>query len=210
MAPVVYRMALDGHGKSIRLFSNNYRNCFADDYRFRLLKRRFNLDVKYTIDQDWGGIRRLVYRNMILSQMKRHIMGIQQQEIEATEVIIRTPEKELIFSQPSVSKVNMMGQDTWQIVGEAEERELTSKPEINEEDIKTALEQINSETQASPSKWFEDVENDLIRFEKELKPVIKRLREKAQSSNAKFTAHKDSPKPSPCYKGCKECEEKAS
>jgi nascent polypeptide-associated complex subunit alpha len=39
--------------------------------------------------------------------MKR--MGIQQQEIEATEVIIKTPEKTIIITNPSVSKVNMMG-----------------------------------------------------------------------------------------------------
>ena len=37
--------------------------------------------------------------------MKR--MGIPQQEIDATEVIIRTAEKEIVIKDPSVSKVNM-------------------------------------------------------------------------------------------------------
>lgn len=71
--------------------------------------------------------------------MKR--MGIQQQEIDATEVIIKTQEKELVISNPQVSKVNMMGQETFQIVGNIEERPLDKKPEISEEDIKTVVEQ---------------------------------------------------------------------
>jgi nascent polypeptide-associated complex subunit alpha len=71
--------------------------------------------------------------------MKR--MGIQQSEIPATEVIIKTPEKELVITNPMVSKVNMMGQETFQIVGQVEEKAISSLPEINEEDIKTVMEQ---------------------------------------------------------------------
>lgn len=68
-------------------------------------------------------------------------MGISQQEVDATEVIIKTPEKELVISNPQVSKVNMMGQETFQIIGEVEERAVSSEPEINEEDVKTVMEQ---------------------------------------------------------------------
>lgn len=74
--------------------------------------------------------------------MKR--MGIKQQEIEATEVIIKTPEKEIVITEPQVSKVNMAGQETFQILGNVSERQLSSEPEINEEDIKTVMEQTNS------------------------------------------------------------------
>ena len=68
-------------------------------------------------------------------------MGISQQEVDATEVIIKTPEKELVINNPQVSKVNMMGQETFQVVGEVEERAVSSEPEINEEDVKTVMEQ---------------------------------------------------------------------
>ena len=71
--------------------------------------------------------------------MKR--LGIKQEEIDAREVTIRTADKEIIIHNPQVSKVNMMGQETYQIVGEAEERTLSSEPEINKEDIKTVMEQ---------------------------------------------------------------------
>lgn len=71
--------------------------------------------------------------------MKR--MGIQQVEIEAEEVIIRTKDKEIIITNPSVSKVNMMGQQTYQVVGEESERALSSEPDIGEEDVKTVMDQ---------------------------------------------------------------------
>jgi nascent polypeptide-associated complex subunit alpha len=73
--------------------------------------------------------------------MKR--MGIQQVEIPATEVIIKSEDKEIVITEPSVSKVNMMGKETFQISGQINEREVSAEPEIKEEDIKTVMEQAN-------------------------------------------------------------------
>ena len=90
--------------------------------------------------------------------MKR--MGIQQEEIDAKEVIIRLEDKEIVISNPSISKVNMMGQETYQIVGEEEVRELDSTPEISEEDIQTVVEQTGaSEKQARTA--IEESKGDL-------------------------------------------------
>jgi len=95
---------------------------------------------------------------MMKQAMKR--MGIQQEEIDAVEVIIRTSEKEIIISDPQVSKVNMMGQETWQVTGRAEERSLSTEPEINDEDIKTVMDQANvSEGQAR--KAIEETKGDI-------------------------------------------------
>jgi len=69
--------------------------------------------------------------------MKR--MGIQQEDLEVKEIVMKLEDKELIFRNPQVAKVNMMGQETYQIVGEAEERTL--EEEISEKDIKTVMEQ---------------------------------------------------------------------
>lgn len=76
---------------------------------------------------------------MMKQAMKR--LGIRQEEIEATEVIIRLHDKEIIIPQPTVSRISMGGEETWQIMGEAEERELRKEPEISEEDINTVVEQ---------------------------------------------------------------------
>jgi nascent polypeptide-associated complex subunit alpha len=73
--------------------------------------------------------------------MKR--MGIRQVEIDATEVIIKCPDKEIVITEPSVAKVNAMGQETFQISGQVNERELSTEPEISEDDVKTVMEQAN-------------------------------------------------------------------
>ena len=69
--------------------------------------------------------------------MKR--LGIQQEELEAHEVIIKLADKDLVFSDPAVTKVNAMGQLSFQITGEPEER--LREPAISEEDVKTVMEQ---------------------------------------------------------------------
>ena len=71
-------------------------------------------------------------------------MGIKQEEIDASEVIIKTPEKNLVIKNPSVTKVDMMGQKTFQVIGG-----VTEESSISQEDIKTVSEQANvSEEQA--------------------------------------------------------------
>ncbi len=87
-------------------------------------------------------------------------MGISQVEIEAVQVIIKTKDKQLIFDNPSVSKVNMMGQATYQVVGEPREESLSSAPEINQDDIKTVMEQANVDEETA-RKAIESHNGDL-------------------------------------------------
>lgn len=90
--------------------------------------------------------------------MKR--MGIQQVEIPATEVIIKTEEKDIVITNPQVSKVNMMGQETFQVVGEVHEQEKSTAPEISEEDIKTVMEQAGVDEEKA-RKGLEKHQGDL-------------------------------------------------
>lgn len=94
-----------------------------------------------------------------MNQMMRK-MGISQVDIDATEVIIRTPDKEIVILSPQVAKVNMMGQETYQIVGQAEERSLDTSPEINDEDIETVMAQAEVSKEEA-IKAIEDAEGDL-------------------------------------------------
>ena len=73
--------------------------------------------------------------------MKR--LGIKQEEIDAEEVIIKTAGKNLIIKNPHVSRINMMGQETIQVVGDIEEVDKEEKDEISEEDIATVMGQAN-------------------------------------------------------------------
>ena len=56
------------------------------------------------------------------------------------EVVITLADKELIIHNPSVAKVTMAGQTTFQIMGQVEER--AKSPEIIDEDIQTVLGQV--------------------------------------------------------------------
>ena len=90
-------------------------------------------------------------------------MGIQQQEIPAIEVIIRTADKEIIISNPSVQKVNMMGQENFQISGDIEEKTLSSTSgisDISDEDIKTVMEQTGT-SEEKARKALEESGGDL-------------------------------------------------
>lgn len=67
-------------------------------------------------------------------------LGMKQQDLEAEEVIIKCRNKELIIRNPQVSKIEAMGQQTLQIIGNIEEKELKN---YKEEDIKTVVEKAN-------------------------------------------------------------------
>ena len=81
-------------------------------------------------------------------------MGIETKPIDATEVIIRTPDREIVISNPQVSRVNMMGQDSFQITGDVSERSpnaekftdddvkmVAAQAGISEDDARAALEE---------------------------------------------------------------------
>jgi nascent polypeptide-associated complex subunit alpha len=76
-------------------------------------------------------------------QMKKMMkqMGIEMEEVDAEEVIIRTSMEELIFRNPTVTKIIARGMETFQVIGEYEV--VKKAPEISEEDVKLIMEQAN-------------------------------------------------------------------
>ncbi len=93
-------------------------------------------------------------------QMKKLMkqMGVDMEEIDAEEVIIRTSTEELIFKNPTVTKISAKGIETFQIVGQYEV--IKKPPEISEEDVKLIMEQANvSEEEAR--KALEEAGGDL-------------------------------------------------
>lgn len=84
-----------------------------------------------------------MFGSMGTRQMEKMMkkMGIQQETIDAEEVIIKGKEKEIIVSSPQVTKIKMQGQETFQIVGEVSERK---KEAFSEEDVKMIMEQTGA------------------------------------------------------------------
>lgn len=85
-------------------------------------------------------------------------MGIAQQEINANRVVIETDDGNIIINNPSVVKINMQGQENFQISGDISEEESTE--DNIDEDIQTIIEKTEcSEEEAK--KALEDAEGDL-------------------------------------------------
>ena len=79
-------------------------------------------------------------------------MGINQEEIDATRVIIeREDGGRIIIDEPSVVKINMQGQENFQVSGDVSEVEggeietgdLEEVVDNTEEDIKTLMDKCN-------------------------------------------------------------------
>jgi len=75
--------------------------------------------------------------SMMKQAMKK--LGIKQEEIDAEIVIIKTKDKEILIENPSVAKIDMQGNETFQISGDISER--AKELEISDDDIKTVMEQ---------------------------------------------------------------------
>ena len=85
-------------------------------------------------------------------------MGMEQEDIPAKEVIIRTTEGDIIIKNPKVSKVNMMGQTTYQVVGD--EEEVSSS--IEEEDLELVMEQTGQSKEFAQAA-LEDANGDIAK-----------------------------------------------
>jgi len=57
-------------------------------------------------------------------------MGIEMTELDADEVVIRTGDEELVFSDVQVTRMDAQGTQTYQIVGEPETREAADAPAV--------------------------------------------------------------------------------
>ena len=82
-------------------------------------------------------------------------MGIKTKELNAEEVIIKLPGKDLIIKNPKVTEIDMKGVKTFQVAGEAEEKGrcasqddikmVVEKAGCSEEQAKKALEESNGD-----------------------------------------------------------------
>ena len=83
-------------------------------------------------------------------------MGIKQEEIEALRVIIEKEDGRIIIENPSVAKITMQGQESFQISGDIKEAEA----ELREEDIKQVMEKT-SKSREEAEKALKESNGDL-------------------------------------------------
>jgi nascent polypeptide-associated complex subunit alpha len=117
-------------------------------------------------------------------QMRRRMQqqGIEMDQINATRVIIEGPEKSLVIEQPEVVLMKQMGQEIYQVIGEANEYEpnqfpidynkseesekqiedMEIKPMITENDIMLVASQANVE-RAEAEAVLNECEGDIAK-----------------------------------------------
>ena len=64
-------------------------------------------------------------------------MGIKQEEVEALRVIIEKEDGRIVIDNPSVQKIIVQGNESWQVTGEAREEEGNGG--VREGDIKIVM-----------------------------------------------------------------------
>jgi len=69
-------------------------------------------------------------------------MGIAQQSLDAKRVIIELEDENIVIDEPNVIKINMQGQQSFQITGESR---IEAKSSFSEEDIKTVMEKTKAQ-----------------------------------------------------------------
>lgn len=105
-----------------------------------------------------------------MKQMERQMkkMGMKMEDIEGVEeVVIKCEDKDIVISNPEVNVMTVMGSDTYQITGDAQEIEKEVEIEINQEDIELVANQAGVSA--------EDAENALIEAKGDLAEAILKL-----------------------------------
>jgi len=87
-------------------------------------------------------------------------MGIKQEELDASEVVIRLKDKDLVITDPQVTRINMSGQESFQISGAITVQPRTLKLEISEDDIKTVMEQAGVDAKTA-KEALKDTNGDI-------------------------------------------------
>jgi len=89
-------------------------------------------------------------------------LGIKQEDIDAERVIIEKSDGKIIIEEPSVVKVNMQGQETFQISGNIREETNEEEEGESEED----KEQLDKDIQTIMEKTGKDKEEAALCLEK--------------------------------------------
>jgi nascent polypeptide-associated complex subunit alpha len=84
-------------------------------------------------------------------------MGIAQTEIDASRVIIECADKNIIIENPSIVKIKMQGNESFQISGDVSEEESSS---FSEEDIKIVMDKTRR-SEEEVIKALEDSDGDI-------------------------------------------------
>jgi nascent polypeptide-associated complex subunit alpha len=83
-----------------------------------------------------------------MAQMMKQ-MGVDMDELDADKVEIHIGDQKLVFSNPSVSKIDAKGNEIFQLQGNYSKEAKDSEPEVAEEDIELVVEKTGASEEES-------------------------------------------------------------
>ncbi len=95
-------------------------------------------------------------------------MGIKSSEIEASEVIIKCPDRDIVVSEPQILQIDAQGAISFQISGSISESQKEVKIEVSEEDIKMVMEKAGTRDYAKAKEALESANGDIAKAIMEL------------------------------------------
>ena len=95
--------------------------------------------------------------NLNIKQIEKAMkqLGIEAEEIQAEEVIIKGSDRDIVIKNPKVTKIKAKGEESFQIIGKVEE-----KVSIREEDIELVASKAGISKEEA-KKILEKTEGDL-------------------------------------------------
>lgn len=84
-------------------------------------------------------------------------MGVSQTPLDAKRVVIELEDSNIVIDEPSVTKITMQGQETYQVVGEAREESLES---FSDEDV-DMVKQKTGKDEEEVRKVLDETDGDI-------------------------------------------------
>ncbi|MCL5102417.1 MAG: nascent polypeptide-associated complex protein [Candidatus Marsarchaeota archaeon] len=95
-------------------------------------------------------------------------MGIKSSEVSADKVVISCPDKEIVITDPQVTRIEAQGTVSFQIAGNVEENEKHVSLEISEDDVKMVMESSGA-SESEAKEALEKNDGDIAKAILELK-----------------------------------------
>ena len=88
-------------------------------------------------------------------------MGIKSSEINASEVIIKCPDKDIIVSEPQILQIDAQGAISFQMSGSISENQKEIKMDVSEDDIKMVMEKSGTDDYIKAKEALESANGDI-------------------------------------------------
>ena len=97
--------------------------------------------------------------NLNIKQIEKAMkqLGIEAEEIQAEEVIIKGSDRDIVIKNPKVTKIKAKGEESFQIIGKVEE-----KVSIREEDVELVASKAGISKEEA-KKILEETKGDLAK-----------------------------------------------